>query len=70
MKYILILSILAALLVDCAVAPVGYGDGNYRSRDFNDGNYRHYSYRSDHANQGDPQYAEASDAALKCSIPT
>ena len=54
MKYILILSILAALLVGCAVAPVGYGDdGNYRSRDFNDGNYRHYSYRSDHGNQGD-----------------
>jgi hypothetical protein len=54
MKYIFILSILAALLEGCAVAPAGYGgDRNYRGRDFNDGNYRHYSYRSEHGNQGD-----------------
>jgi hypothetical protein len=62
MKFILILSILAASLGGCAVAPAGYGDqergynrdGNYRYRDYNDGNYHHYSYRGGHGNQGEP----------------
>lgn len=65
MKYILILSILAALLGGCAVVPAGYGDrergynrgdGSYLDRDYNDGNYRNYnySYRDEHGNQGDP----------------
>jgi hypothetical protein len=62
MKCILILSILAALLAGCAVVPAGYGDrergynrgeDNYRDRDFNDGNFRHYSFRGEHGNQGD-----------------
>jgi hypothetical protein len=57
MKYILILSIIAASLGGCVIVPGGYGDnrdgyynhndGNYRN--YNDGNYRNYSYRS---NQG------------------
>ena len=53
MKYVLILSILAALLGGCVVAPVGYGDrergynrgdGSSLDRDYNDGNYRNYNY--------------------------
>jgi hypothetical protein len=63
MKYILILSILAALLGGCAVVPAGYGDrergynrgdGNYPGRDYNDGIHRNYSYRGEHGNQADP----------------
>jgi hypothetical protein len=54
MKYILILSIIAASLGGCVIVPAGYGDsrdGYYRDGYYNhnDGNYRHYSYRS---NQG------------------
>lgn len=60
MKYILILSMLAALVGGCAVGPPGYGDrernfngdGSYRGHDFNDGNYHKYSYRGD---RGDAQ---------------
>ena len=55
MKYILIFSILAALLGGCVIAPAGYGDNrgdyyrergytrgdsNYRDRDYNRGYYR------------------------------
>jgi hypothetical protein len=56
MKYILILSILAAVLGGCVIAPAGYGDrergsdredGNYPHRDYNDGNFRHYSHRGE-----------------------
>jgi hypothetical protein len=62
MKYILIFSILAAMLGGCVVAP-GYGDnrdgyyrergyyrgdGNYRERDYN---YRNYGYRGGYGNQ-------------------
>lgn len=59
MKYILVLSIVAALLGGCVVAPAGYGDnrnGYYRERGYNrgDGYYRDRSYRDGHANQGDP----------------
>ena len=52
MKYILILSILAALFGGCAVAPAGHGDrergsdrddGNYLHRDYNDGKFRNYT---------------------------
>lgn len=54
MKYILILSILAAVLGGCVIAPADYGDrergsnrddGNYRHRDYNDGKFRNYSHR-------------------------
>jgi hypothetical protein len=57
MKYILILSILAALLGGCAVAPAGHGDrepgsnrddGNYRYRDYNDAKFRNYTYFGEH----------------------
>ena len=49
MKYILILTILAALLGGCAIAPAGYGDNRgdyYRERGYNrgDGNYRDRNY--------------------------
>lgn len=63
MKYMFILLILAAPLGSCAVAPTAYGgrdggynsdDRGYRSRDYNDGNYHHYSYRDEHRDQGDP----------------
>jgi hypothetical protein len=54
MKYILILSILAALLGGCAIVPAGYGDHrdgySYRERGYNrgDGNYRdRYYYQGD-----------------------
>lgn len=62
-KCAVILSIVAALLGGCAVAPMGYGDrergydhGNrsYGDRDYNDGNYGHYSFRDEHDNQGYP----------------
>jgi hypothetical protein len=65
MKYILTLIILAALLGGCAVAPAAgdrqgdynRDDGVYRSRDYNDANYHHYSYRGEHGDQGDPHLA-------------
>jgi hypothetical protein len=56
MKYILILSILAALLGGCVIAPAGYDrDGYYRERGYSrgDGNYREYRYRGGFGNQGD-----------------
>jgi hypothetical protein len=56
LKYILILSILAALLGGCVVVPAGSGDnrdsyygerGYYREHNYNrhDGNYSDYYYR-------------------------
>jgi hypothetical protein len=45
MKYILILSILAALLGGCAIVPAGYGDHRDGYYNQGDGNYRNYSYR-------------------------
>ena len=59
MKYILILSILAASLGGCVIAPAGYGDnrdGYYRERGYNrgDGNYRDYRYGGQYGNQGNP----------------
>jgi hypothetical protein len=61
MKYILILSILAALLGGCAIVPAGYGDHrdgySYRERGYNrgDGNYRDRYYY-----QGDGNYRDYS----------
>jgi hypothetical protein len=52
MKYILILSIIAALLGGCVIVPAGYGDNRDGYYKYNDGNYRNYSYRSDRGNQG------------------
>ena len=55
MKYILILSILAASLGGCVLAPIGYDrDGYYRERGYHrgDGNYRDYRYRGEYGNQG------------------
>ena len=70
LKYILISSILAAMLGGCVIVPGGYGDncdgyygdrgynrgdGNYRGRDNRgDGNYRDYNYRGDQGSQGNP----------------
>jgi len=56
MRYSLVLSILAALLGGCAVTSAGYdrGDSNYRGRDYNDGIYHKYSYRSGHGNPEEP----------------
>ena len=65
MKYILIFSILAAMLGGCVVVPyddsrAGYygerGQGTYRDRDYNrgDGYYRDYGYRGGYYNQGNP----------------
>jgi hypothetical protein len=55
MKYILTLSILAALLGGCAIVPAGYGDnrGYYQERGYyrGDGNYRDRDY-----NRGDGYY--------------
>jgi hypothetical protein len=71
MKDIFILSILTALLGGCAVAP-GYGDrergfnpSDRKYREYNDGNYRHYSSRGEHANQTDPSLHVA---ALRTSV--
>jgi len=62
MKFILIFSILAALLGGCVLAPVGYGDdrgyyrgdGAYRDRGYyrGDDRYPDYGYR----NQGNPYH--------------
>ena len=60
MKYILILSMLAALLGGCVLVPSGYGDNRggyyYGERGYNrgDGNYRDYGYRGEYRNQGNP----------------
>ena len=69
-KYILISSILAAMLGGCVIVPAGHGDnrdGYYGERDYNrgdgnyrgrgnrgDGNYRDYNYRGDQGSQGNP----------------
>jgi hypothetical protein len=68
MKYVLILSILAALLGGCAYGPRGYGDnrdGYYQERGYyrnvggyfrNDGYSRDYNYRRDSGNYGNPYW--------------
>jgi hypothetical protein len=57
MKKILLLSIMAALLGGCVLAPVGYGDnrdGYYRERSYNhgDGYYRDSANRGEYGYQG------------------
>jgi hypothetical protein len=49
MKYILILSIIAASLGGCVIVPAGHGDSRDGYYNQNDGTYRNYSYRG---NQG------------------
>ena len=49
MKYILILSIIAASLGGCVIVPAGHGDNRDGYYNQNDANYRNYSYRG---NQG------------------
>lgn len=44
MKYILILSIIAASLGGCVIVPAGYGDNRDGYYNHNDGNYHNYSY--------------------------
>ena len=61
MKYILILSILAALLGGCVIAPAGYGDNRgdyYRERGYNrgDSNYRDRAYNRGYGNYRDYNY--------------
>lgn len=62
-KCTFILSLLAALLGGCAVAPADFGgrergynrgEGSYGDRDYNDGNYHHYSLREACGNRGAP----------------
>ena len=49
MKYVLILSIIAASLGGCVIVPAGHGDYRDGYYNQNDGYYHNYSYRS---NQG------------------